>query len=102
MGKLDGVKERYYAISVERKLKNPAVLAISSSPDFARLVKRYGDHVQRTARQRLYYSYWLPQDRRPYQVVFSTDELLPPITIEDVDAEDSVTVVWELIEGGTE
>jgi LysR family transcriptional regulator, transcriptional activator of nhaA len=31
IGKLEGVKERYYAISVERKLKNPAVLAISGS-----------------------------------------------------------------------
>ena len=31
LGTLDGVRERFYAISVERKLKNPAVLAISSS-----------------------------------------------------------------------
>jgi LysR family transcriptional activator of nhaA len=31
IGKLEGAKERYYAISVERKLKNPAVLAISGS-----------------------------------------------------------------------
>ena len=31
LGTLDGVQERFYAISVERKLKNPAVLAISSS-----------------------------------------------------------------------
>ena len=28
---LDGVHERFYAISVERKLKNPAVVAISAS-----------------------------------------------------------------------
>ncbi len=31
LGILDGVRERFYAISVERKLKNPAVVAISSS-----------------------------------------------------------------------
>jgi LysR family transcriptional activator of nhaA len=29
LGELKGVQERYYAISVERKLKNPAVVAIS-------------------------------------------------------------------------
>jgi len=31
LGALDGVHERFYAISVERKLKNPAVVAISES-----------------------------------------------------------------------
>jgi LysR family transcriptional regulator, transcriptional activator of nhaA len=31
LGTIDGVHERFYAISVERKLKNPAVLAISAS-----------------------------------------------------------------------
>jgi LysR family transcriptional activator of nhaA len=29
VGRLDGVRERFYAISVERRLKNPGVLAIS-------------------------------------------------------------------------
>jgi LysR family transcriptional activator of nhaA len=29
IGKLDGLRERFYAISVERKLKHPAVIAIS-------------------------------------------------------------------------
>jgi LysR family transcriptional activator of nhaA len=29
LGKLDGLRERFYAISVERKLKHPAVIAIS-------------------------------------------------------------------------
>ena len=28
VGRADSVRERYYAISVERKLRNPAVLAI--------------------------------------------------------------------------
>jgi LysR family transcriptional activator of nhaA len=31
VGRLDGVKERYYAISVERRLKHPAVVAISAA-----------------------------------------------------------------------
>jgi LysR family transcriptional regulator, transcriptional activator of nhaA len=31
VGTMEGVRERYYAISVERKLKNPAVVAISES-----------------------------------------------------------------------
>lgn len=31
LGMVDGVHERFYAISVERKLKNPAVVAISQS-----------------------------------------------------------------------
>jgi LysR family transcriptional activator of nhaA len=31
LGKLEGVHEQFYAISVERKLKNPAVVAISAS-----------------------------------------------------------------------
>jgi LysR family transcriptional activator of nhaA len=31
VGRLDGVRERYYAISVERRLKHPAVVAISES-----------------------------------------------------------------------
>jgi LysR family transcriptional activator of nhaA len=31
LGTIDGVRERFYAISVERKLKNPAVVAISAS-----------------------------------------------------------------------
>jgi LysR family transcriptional activator of nhaA len=31
VGRLDGVKERYYAISVERRLKHPAVIAISEA-----------------------------------------------------------------------
>ena len=31
VGTIDGVHERFYAISVERKLKNPAVMAISAS-----------------------------------------------------------------------
>ena len=31
LGTIDGVHERFYAISVERKLKNPAVVAISAS-----------------------------------------------------------------------
>jgi LysR family transcriptional activator of nhaA len=31
LGKIEGVRERFYAISVERKLKNPAVVAISES-----------------------------------------------------------------------
>ncbi len=30
VGKVDGIKERFYAISVERKLKHPAVVAIRS------------------------------------------------------------------------
>jgi LysR family transcriptional activator of nhaA len=29
VGKVDGVRERFYAISVDRKLKHPAVVAIS-------------------------------------------------------------------------
>ena len=31
IGRIDGVRERYYAISVERRLKHPAVLAISNA-----------------------------------------------------------------------
>jgi len=31
IGELSGIQERYYAISVERKLKHPAVLEISES-----------------------------------------------------------------------
>ena len=31
VGRLDGVRERFYAISVERKLKHPAVVAISAA-----------------------------------------------------------------------
>jgi LysR family transcriptional activator of nhaA len=31
VGRLEGVKERYYAISVERRLKHPAVIAISEA-----------------------------------------------------------------------
>lgn len=31
LGRADGVKERFYAISVERRLKNPAVVAISNA-----------------------------------------------------------------------
>lgn len=31
LGRIDGVRERFYAISVERKLKNPAVIAISEA-----------------------------------------------------------------------
>jgi LysR family transcriptional activator of nhaA len=31
LGEIEGVRERFYAISVERKLKNPAVIAISES-----------------------------------------------------------------------
>jgi LysR family transcriptional regulator, transcriptional activator of nhaA len=31
LGTIDGVREHFYAISVERKLKNPAVIAISES-----------------------------------------------------------------------
>ncbi|HJU42624.1 MAG TPA: transcriptional activator NhaR [Vicinamibacterales bacterium] len=31
VGRLDGVKERYYAITVERRLKHPAVIAISEA-----------------------------------------------------------------------
>ena len=31
LGTLDGVQERFYAISVERNLKNPAVMAISAA-----------------------------------------------------------------------
>ena len=29
IGRLDGVRERFYAVSAERKLKHPAVVAIS-------------------------------------------------------------------------
>ncbi len=29
VGRLDSVRERFYAISVEKKVKNPAVLAIT-------------------------------------------------------------------------
>jgi len=32
IGRAEDVHERFYAISIERKLKNPAVLAISTSP----------------------------------------------------------------------
>jgi LysR family transcriptional regulator, transcriptional activator of nhaA len=31
IGRIDDVRERYYAISVERRLKHPAVLAISNA-----------------------------------------------------------------------
>ena len=31
VGRLDQVRERYYAISVERRLKHPAVVAISEA-----------------------------------------------------------------------
>jgi LysR family transcriptional activator of nhaA len=31
IGRIDTVRERFYAISVERKLKHPAVVAISES-----------------------------------------------------------------------
>jgi LysR family transcriptional activator of nhaA len=31
VGRIDAIQERYYAISVERKLKHPAVVAISES-----------------------------------------------------------------------
>lgn len=31
IGRVEGVKERFYAISVERKLKHPAVVAISEA-----------------------------------------------------------------------
>ena len=31
VGRLDAVRERYYAISVERRLKHPAVIAISQA-----------------------------------------------------------------------
>ena len=31
LGRLEGVRERAYAISIERRLKNPAVVAISES-----------------------------------------------------------------------
>ena len=31
LGPMEGVKEHFYAISVERKLKNPAVVTISES-----------------------------------------------------------------------
>jgi LysR family transcriptional activator of nhaA len=31
IGRLDQVRERFYAISVERRLKHPAVLAISEA-----------------------------------------------------------------------
>jgi len=31
VGRLDGIRERFYAISVERKLKHPAVIAICDS-----------------------------------------------------------------------
>jgi LysR family transcriptional activator of nhaA len=30
VGKLDSVRQRFYAITVERKLRNPAVIAISA------------------------------------------------------------------------
>jgi len=33
VGRLDAVRERYYAISVERRLKHPAVVAISEAAD---------------------------------------------------------------------
>ena len=31
VGRLDAVRERYFAISVERRLKHPAVIAISEA-----------------------------------------------------------------------
>jgi len=31
VGRLDEVRERYFAISVERRLKHPAVIAISAA-----------------------------------------------------------------------
>jgi len=31
VGRLDSVRERYFAISVERRLKHPAVIAISEA-----------------------------------------------------------------------
>ncbi len=31
VGRLDAVRERYFAISVERRLKHPAVVAISEA-----------------------------------------------------------------------
>ena len=31
VGRLDAVRERYFAISVERRLKHPAVVAISAA-----------------------------------------------------------------------
>ena len=31
VGRVDAVRERYYAISVERRLKHPGVLAITSA-----------------------------------------------------------------------
>jgi LysR family transcriptional activator of nhaA len=33
IGRIDDVRERYYAISVERRLKHPAVVAISSAAE---------------------------------------------------------------------
>jgi len=31
IGRVDGLRERFYAISLDRKLKHPAVLAISQA-----------------------------------------------------------------------
>ena len=36
VGRLEGLQERFYAISVEKRLKHPAVVAISRSADGAR------------------------------------------------------------------
>ena len=32
IGRLDEVRERFYAIAVERKLKHPAIVALSEAP----------------------------------------------------------------------
>ena len=36
VGRVDGVRERFYAITVERRLKHPAVIAISEAARSAR------------------------------------------------------------------
>jgi LysR family transcriptional activator of nhaA len=40
VGRLDAVRERYYAISVERRLKHPAVVAISEAANEMLMAKR--------------------------------------------------------------
>jgi LysR family transcriptional regulator, transcriptional activator of nhaA len=40
VGRLDSVRERYFAISVERRLKHPAVVAISEAANEMLMAKR--------------------------------------------------------------
>jgi len=47
LGRVEEVRERFYAISVERRLKHPAVVAISDAARDALFAPRAGPHHQR-------------------------------------------------------